>query len=143
MITSWTEVVLYIQNKKNPDNKIFFLQRFEVLKNYFHKKKIDRIWRTKKKGEDLEEDKNNGLKLLEDQQKQKKIFSQTYILYDESGAFKPTFVTELHQEVNIFSEFIIFCQKKNDKNTKNFIKHNKKNVPIKKTKPVKRSFCDS
>ena len=74
----------------------------------------------------MEEDKNNGLKLLEDQQKQKKIFSQTYILYDESGAFKPTFVTELHQEVNIFSEFIIFCQKKNDKNAKNFIKHNKK-----------------
>ena len=59
----------------------------------------------------MEEDKNNSLKLLEDQQKQKKIFSQTYILYDESGAFKPTFVTELHQEVNIFSEFIIFCQK--------------------------------
>ena len=72
-----------------------------------------------KKVEDLEKEKNNSFKLLEDQKKnlldqqeQKKIFLQTYILYDESGVVKPTFVSELNQDVNIFSEFTIFCQKK-------------------------------
>ena len=59
------------------------------------------------------------------QQEQKKIFSQTYISYDESGVAKPNFVSELHREVNIFSEFTIFCQE-NNKNAKNVIKTNKK-----------------
>ena len=43
-----------------------------------------------------------AFKILLDHQEQKKIFSQTYILYDESGVVKPTFVSELHQEINIF-----------------------------------------
>ena len=92
----------------------------------------------KKIVEELEKEKNNSLKLLEDQKKnlldqqeQKKIFSHTYILYDESGVVKPTFVTELHQEWNIFSEFTIFYQK-SDKNGKNFIKNNKKMFQLKK-----------
>ena len=57
---------------------------------------------------ELEEDQK---KFLVYQQEQKKIFSQTYILYDKSGDVKPTFVSELHQGVNIFLEFTIFCQK--------------------------------
>ena len=72
--------------------------------------------RNKKKFKIQRKKKNNSLKLLEDQKKilldqqeQKKMFSQTYILYDESGVVKPTFVSELHQEINIFSEFTIFC----------------------------------
>ena len=47
MITPRTEIVLYIQNKKNPYRNFFlfvffcfFLQRLESLKKYFHKKKI-------------------------------------------------------------------------------------------------------
>ena len=75
--------------------------------------------KNKKKVKDLEKEKNNSFKLLEDQKKnlldqqeQKKIFLQTYIIYDESGVVKPTFVGELNQDVNIFSEFTIFCQKK-------------------------------
>ena len=94
----------------------------------------------------MEKEKNNSLKLLEDQQKilldqqkQKKIFSQNYILYDESGVVKPTFVTKLHQEVNIFSKFTIICQK-NNKNAENFIKNIKKMFLLKKITLVKRSF---
>ena len=64
--------------------------------------------KNKNKVEDLEKEKNNSLQLLEDQKKlleqkeRNKGFSQTYISYDESGVVKPTFVSELYQEVNIF-----------------------------------------
>ena len=54
------------------------------------------------------------------------MFCQTYILYDKAGVVKPTFVSELEQYVNIFSQFTIFCEK-SDKNPKNFTKNNKKN----------------
>ena len=57
--------------------------------------------KNKNKVEDLEKEKNNSLQLLEDQKKKSleqkernKGFSQTYISYDESGAVKPTFVSE-------------------------------------------------
>ena len=40
----------------------------------------------------------------------KTTLSQTYVLYDENGMAKPTFVSELNQEVNIFSEFTAFCK---------------------------------
>ena len=39
------------------------------------------------------------------------MFSRTYILCDKAGAVKPTFVSELEQYVNIFSQFTIFCEK--------------------------------
>ena len=42
----------------------------------------------------------------------KNIFSQTYVLYNENGMVKPTFVSELNQEMNVFSEFTIFREKK-------------------------------
>ena len=41
----------------------------------------------------------------------KNIFSQTYVLYNENGMVKPTFVSELNQEMNVFSEFTIFREK--------------------------------
>ena len=69
----------------------------------------------------MEKEKNNSLKLLENekillnQQEQENIFSQNYILFDQSEVVKST----------------IFYKKK-DKNAKNFIKNNKKNLPIKK-----------
>ena len=59
------------------------------------------------------------------ERKKKKVFSQTYILYDKAGVVKPTFVSKLEQYVNIFSQFTIFCEK-SDKNPKNFTKNNKK-----------------
>ena len=49
----------------------------------------------------------------------KKVFCQTYILYDKSGMVNPTFVSELQQYVNSFPQVIIFCGK-SDKNLKNF-----------------------
>ena len=52
------------------------------------------------------------------------MFSQTYIPYDKAAVVKPTFVSELEQYVNIFSQFTIFCEKSN-KNPKNFTKNNK------------------
>ena len=63
-------------------------------------------------------------KILEENEK-RKLFSQTYILYDDAGVVKPTFVSELQQYVNIFSKFTIFSAK-NNQNSKNFIEINKK-----------------
>ena len=42
---------------------------------------------------------------------EKKVFSQTYVLYDDAGAVKPTYVSELERYINIFSQFIIFSEK--------------------------------
>ena len=56
----------------------------------------------------------------------KNIFSQTCVLYNENGMVKPTFVSELNQEMNVFSEFTIFRektikkQKYSQETTKNF-----------------------
>ena len=130
MITPRTEAALYIQNKKKSRKQKFLfsakIREFEKifpkekeLIEYEEQKEKLKIWRKKK---------NYSLKFLEgqkifllDQQERKKIFLQTYILYDESGVVKPTFVSELHQEVNIFSEFTIFYE-----NAKNFINNNNK-----------------
>ena len=42
---------------------------------------------------------------------EKKVFSQTYVLYDDAGAVKPTYISELERYINIFSQFIIFSEK--------------------------------
>ena len=66
----------------------------------------------------MEKEKNNSLKLLENekillnQQEQKNIFSQNYILFDQSEVVKSTFVSELHQKVNIFQNSQSFIKKK-------------------------------
>ena len=52
----------------------------------------------------------NNLKFFEETKKKEildenektKLFSQTYILYDDAGVVKSTFVSELQQCVNIF-----------------------------------------
>ena len=62
---------------------------------------------------------------------EKKVFSQTYILYDKTGVVKPTFVSELEQYVNIFSQFAISYEK-SDKNLKNFTKNKKKLFSVEK-----------
>ena len=62
---------------------------------------------------------------------EKKVFSQTYILYDKTGVVKPIFVSELEQYVNIFSQFAIFYEK-SDKNLKNFTKNKQKNFLVEK-----------
>ena len=59
------------------------------------------------------------------EENEKKVFLQTYILYDNSNVLKPTFVSKIEQYVNIFSQFTIFCEK-NNRNFKNFTKNNKK-----------------
>ena len=43
---------------------------------------------------------------------EKRIFLQTYILYNNSGMLKPLFISKLEQYTNIFSQFTIFCEKK-------------------------------
>ena len=48
-----------------------------------------------------------------EKREQEKFFSQTYILYDNAGVIKPTFVSELDQYVNVFSRFTIFAKKNN------------------------------
>ena len=60
-----------------------------------------------------------------EENEKRKLFSQTYILYDDAGVVKPTFVSELQQYVNIFSQFTIFSAK-NNQNSKHFIENNKK-----------------
>ena len=60
-----------------------------------------------------------------EENEKRKLFSQTYILYGDAGVVKPTFVSELQQYVNIFSQFTIFSAK-NNQNSKNFIENNKK-----------------
>ena len=60
----------------------------------------------------------------------KKVFLQTYILYDNSNVLKPTFVSEIEQYISIFSQFTIFCEK-NNRNFKNFTKNNKIFFPAK------------
>ena len=70
-------------------------------------------------------------KKLVEKLEESKIFSQTYILYDVSSVLKETFVTEFEKYANIFSQFMIFCQK-NDRNFKNFTADNKeKNLQLK------------
>ena len=59
------------------------------------------------------------------EENEKKVFSQPYILYDNPNMLKQTFVGEIEQYVNIFSQFTISCEKSN-KNFKNFTKNNKK-----------------
>ena len=51
------------------------------------------------------------------------MFSQTYRLYDDAGVAKPNFVSKLRQYVAISSQFTIFS-KKNNQNSKDFIKNN-------------------
>ena len=85
----------------------------------------------KKKLEEYKKQYENNLKLFEETKKileeneKRKLFSQTHILYDDAGVVKPTFVSELQQYVNIFSQFTIFSAK-NNQNSKNFIENNKK-----------------
>ena len=71
MITPKTEVVLHIQNKKNPDNKNYFfsakIREFEKI--FPREKKLIEFKEQKKIVEELEKEKNNSLKLLEDQKK--------------------------------------------------------------------------
>ena len=62
---------------------------------------------------------------------EKKVFSQTYRLCDKTGVVKPTFVSELEQYVNIFSQFAISYEK-SDKNLKNFTKNKKKLFSVEK-----------
>ena len=67
-------------------------------------------------------------KKLMEELEESKIFSQTY---DVSSVLKETFVTEFEKYTNIFSQFMIFCQK-NDRNFKNFTADNKeKNLQLK------------
>ena len=54
------------------------------------------------------------------------MFSQTYILYDNARVIKPTFLSELDQCGNIFSQFTIFY-KKNNQDIKSFTKNNIRN----------------
>ena len=70
------------------------------------------------------------------------MFSQTYVLYDENVMVKPTFTNELNQEVNTFSEFPIFCEKKQNKTKQN---DKKQKIPQKTTKKIfqlRRNYTD-
>ena len=51
-------------------------------------------------------------KKIAEENEKKNLFSQTYILYDDAGVVKLTFVSELRQYVNIYSQFTIFSEKR-------------------------------
>ena len=51
-------------------------------------------------------------KKIAEENEKKILFSQTYILYDDAGVVKLTFVSELRQYVNIYSQFTIFSEKR-------------------------------
>ena len=67
------------------------------------------------------------------------MLSQTYILYDKAGMVKPTFLSELQQYVNIFSQFTTFCEESN-KNPKNFTKNQKNDFQLKNSYTSKNGF---
>ena len=73
------------------------------------------------------------------EENEKKVLSQTYILYDKAGMVKPTFVIELQQYVNIFSQFTTFCEE-SDKNPTNFTKNQKKDFQLKNSYTSKNEF---
>ena len=89
------------------------------------------IFKKKKKLEEYKKQYENNLKLFEEtktntkneenleENEKTKMFSQTYILYDDAGVVKPNFVSELQQYMNIFSKFTIFSAK-NNQNSKIF-----------------------
>ena len=56
-------------------------------------------------------------KLLEELE-ESKILSQTYLLYDIWSMLKQTFVSKLEKFINIYSQFTIFCKKKEVKVSK-------------------------
>ena len=70
IITPRTEVLLCIQNKKNLDNKsYFFSEKIREFEKIFPKEKKLIEYEEQKKVQDMEKEKNNNLKLLEDQKK--------------------------------------------------------------------------
>ena len=113
------EIKICSRNINNPVNKIFFSRGSEISYKFFRTKEEHRGQKEIAKDLQLAYEKN--LKLFEETKKkklieenEKKVFSQTYILYDKASIVKPTFVSELEQYVNILSQFTIFCEKSNN-----------------------------
>ena len=105
--------------EKNFPNEKFFIEFEEnflkILENEKKKKIMQQV-------QNIQEKRNASIQEIDN----KNIFSQTYVLYNENGMVKPTFVSELNQEMNVFSEFTIFRektikkQKYSQETTKNF-----------------------
>ena len=127
------EIKIFIKNVNNPENKNYFSERVRDFKKIFpdEKKFLEYIEQKEiVKSTKEEYEKNVELfkktkKNLIEENENKKEFSLTYIFYDNSNVLKPTFVSEIEQYVNIFSQFAIFSEK-NNRNFKNFGKNNKK-----------------
>ena len=126
------EIKLFIKNVNNPENKNYFSERVRDFKKIFPDEKKNLEYKEQKeivKSTREEYEKNVELfektkKNLIEENENKKEFSLTYIFYDNSNVLKPTFVGEIEQYVNIFSQFAIFSEK-NNRNFKNFRKNNK------------------
>ena len=128
---------------------MFFQEDQRFLKDFSGQRKNYRISRTKQKkcqGFAASVQKKWNVKQFEETKKQthrgerkKKVFSQTFILYNKAGVLKPTSVTELEQYVNVsFSIYNILW--KSDKNPKNFTENNNKiSFGWKITTPAKKS----
>ena len=86
------------------------------------RKKIKIIRRNKKTNKKNKKKKTKQNKKA-DRGEQKNVSFQTYILYDKAGVVNSTFVSELEQYLNIFSQYTMFCGK-SDKKPKNFTKNN-------------------
>ena len=116
MIAPWTEIDLYIKNVNNEDNKNYFLERKRDFEKIFlQERKLLEYENTKNLINNFEENYTNNLILFEETIKQvfieneeKRVLSQTYILCDDAGTVKPTYISKLEWYVNIFSKFMIF-----------------------------------
>ena len=139
------EIEIFSRNINNPDNRNFFFQRIRNFVNIFpdeekiieyqEQKKCQRFTPSIRKKFEITG--RNEEKLIEENEK--KVLSQTYILYDKAGMVKPTFVIELQQYVNIFSQFTTFCEE-SDKNLKNFTKNQKNDFQLKNSYTSKNEF---
>ena len=126
------EIKLFIKNVNNPENKNYFSERVRDFKKIFpDEKKVLEYKEQKEIVKSTREEYEKNVELFEktkknliEENENKKEFSLTYIFYDNSNVLKPTFVGEIEQYVNIFSQFAIFSEK-NNRNFKNFRKNNK------------------
>ena len=131
MIAPRTEIKLYIKNINDQDNKSYLLERERDLEKIFLQERNLLEYENKYLIANLEKNYHNNLILFEETEKniienEKKVLSQTYVLYDKVGIVKLTCVSELERYVNIVSQFTIFSEKSNEA-FKYFIRNNKKN----------------
>ena len=99
----------FIKNVNNPENTNYFSERVRGFKKIFpDEEKILEYNEQKEITKNFREEYEKNVELFKKTKKnlieenKKKVFSQTYILQDNSNVLKPTFVSEIEQYINIF-----------------------------------------